>query len=358
MATFAQNAFLRSVDRSSNAADMERARQQAFKNVTASGTSFANPKDYQQALFDSTQSIFNARNTPQNSPASIPVVTKPSDIPESVFSGANAAADRRFNPPLFNNPQQPFGTPASTPYSISQMPFGNPPVPYNSFSPLASKPDVGTSGFSRTIGGFGDQAGKVNTTEQILSPSGFVSSTFTPDQLNQRAQARQQAQQSGTMPRTPEQQQALLAQMRTRGAAIGRDILNKNEEVFAAKRQERKLANSSGLGIGSDYYKSQPSSIASIQRDFKNYQGAGVDKMTDFVQSMIRKEAASKKKSKPAPSSQVLGNARPTSYFGTPNTMTGFYNPLTFDLTGLSGFNGSSGFNSIGFPQGMSFGGY
>jgi hypothetical protein len=279
-------------------------------------------------------------------------VAKPSDVPESAFSGANAAADRRFNPPLFNNPQQPLGTPASTPYSMSQMPFGNPQIPYSSFSPLASKPDVGASGFSRTIGGLGDQAGKVNTTEQILSPFGFASSTFTPDQLNQRSQARQQAQESGTMPRTPEQQQALLAQMRTSGAAIGRNIVNRNEEVFAAKRKERDLANSLGLDMGSDYYKSQPSSIAGIQRDFKNYQGAGVNNMTKFVQGMIDEEAKSKKKgkyalpSKPSPTSPS-STSRIFETSLAARAMAGPNNPFGFNPSNLQ----------LSFPQATNFGG-
>ena len=154
-------------------------------------------------------------------------------------------------------------------------------------SPISSSPDVGTAGFSRSV----DQnvLGQ-GRTEQIVSPYGFASTTLTPQQVEQRAQARQQAEQMGTMPRTPEQQQALLAQMRTRGAEIGRQSITGMEEFFTDKRAERKLANDSGLDGGSTYYKSQPSSIAGIQRDYANYQGAGFGKMTDFVQSMIRGE--------------------------------------------------------------------
>ena len=333
------------------AKDMSQARGE-FRAEGKLFTDFPNRTAYDQALYNRAQSYADSRSTPQGA-APVPTVAKPSDIPESVFSGANAAADRRFNPPLFNNPQQPLGTPARTPFSVSQMPFGNPQVPYNSFSPLASSPNVGTSGFSRTIGGYGDQAGKVNTTEQTLSPFGFASSTFTPDQLNQRSQARQQAQESGTMPRTPEQQQALLAQMRTSGAAIGRDIVNRNEEVFAAKREERKLANSLDLDMGSDYYKNQPSSIAGIQRDFKNYQGAGVNNMTKFVQGMIDEEAKSKKKGKYASASRSVSPYNPTSIsriFETPLSawaMAGSNNP----------FNSNPSAMQLSFPQGNTFGG-
>ena len=88
-------------------------------------------------------------------------------------------------------------------------------------------------------------------TERIASPYGTGSTTFNPEQQAQRFQARQQAEQMGTMPRTPEQQQALLAQMRTRGAEIGRQSITGMEEFFTDKRAERKLANDAGLDGGS-----------------------------------------------------------------------------------------------------------
>jgi hypothetical protein len=50
--------------------------------------------------------------------------------------------------------------------------------------------------------------------ERIESQYGTASTTLTPEQQVMRAQARQQAEQTGTIPRTPEEQQALLAQIR------------------------------------------------------------------------------------------------------------------------------------------------
>jgi hypothetical protein len=130
----------------------------------------------------------------------------------------------------------------------------------------------------------------------MQNPYGTIFAT-EQQQANMNAQ-RSPDQQSS---RTPEQQQALLAQMRTKGAAIGQDIMKRNEEVFTAKRAERNLvdelvneARKSGYRkedakeMAQPYYKAQPSSIAGIQRDFANYQGAGVNKMTGFVQDNIR----------------------------------------------------------------------
>lgn len=103
-------------------------------------------------------------------------------------------------------------------------------------------------------------------------------------------------------------QQDRIAQMRTRGAEIGRRRIAGMEEFFTDKRAERKLANSLGLDGNSTYYKSQPSSIAGIQRDYANYQGAGFGKMTNFVQDMIREESKSGP-SRPIP--MPVGNSRP-----------------------------------------------
>jgi hypothetical protein len=61
-------------------------------------------------------------------------------------------------------------------------------------------------------------------TERIESQYGTVSTTLTPEQQQLRFQEQQKAQQMGTMPRTPEQQQALLAQMRQTGRTIAQNI--------------------------------------------------------------------------------------------------------------------------------------
>jgi hypothetical protein len=75
-------------------------------------------------------------------------------------------------------------------------------------------------------------------TERIESPYGTASTTLTPEQQVMRSQSRQQAEQAGTMPRTPEQQQALLAQMRERGAAIAQNY-TQTMQNFAESRGPR-----------------------------------------------------------------------------------------------------------------------
>jgi hypothetical protein len=57
-------------------------------------------------------------------------------------------------------------------------------------------------------------------TERIESPYGTASTTLTPEQQVLRSQARQQAEQMGTMPRTPEQQQAALDRIRQNAPAL------------------------------------------------------------------------------------------------------------------------------------------
>jgi hypothetical protein len=116
-------------------------------------------------------------------------------IPESVMRASNEA---------FRN--SAYGT------NAGGATFGIPAFP--------SSPNVSeTSGFSRSMPASG--GGQVM---QIASPYGFAQTTLTPQQQELRAQSVQQAQQAGTMPRTQEQQQALLAQMRERGAAIGQRL--------------------------------------------------------------------------------------------------------------------------------------
>lgn len=96
---------------------------------------------------------------------------------------------------------------------------------------------------TNTISSFGSPL--ASRTERIESPYGTASTTLTPEQQVMRAQARQQAEQAGTMPRTPEQQQTLLAQMRERGAGIRQAIAEQNKpnqeiiNAFWQKKAER-----------------------------------------------------------------------------------------------------------------------
>jgi hypothetical protein len=87
---------------------------------------------------------------------------------------------------------------------------------------------------TNTISSFGSPLASI--TERIESPYGIASTTLAPEQQVMRAQARQQAEQAGTMPRTPEQQQALLAQMRQKGADRGREMTQQFETTIAARR--------------------------------------------------------------------------------------------------------------------------
>lgn len=73
-----------------------------------------------------------------------------------------------------------------------------------------------------------------STTIRISDQYGTGSTTLTPEQQTARFQERQRAEQMGTLPRTPEQQQALLAQARQTGAAIGQTM----REREAQRQQE------------------------------------------------------------------------------------------------------------------------
>jgi hypothetical protein len=142
-------------------------------------------------------------------------------------------------------------------------------------SPLGGA--VGSAGFGREY-----TYGNKNV-EQVVSPYGFAQTSLTPQQVEQREQARQQAQQMGTMPRTPEEQQALLAQARQRGAALGQQRVANMEEFFKQKRAEgtalaqaTKEAYEAGMGSQSirqarnAYTSQQPSSVAGIRKQFQS----------------------------------------------------------------------------------------
>jgi hypothetical protein len=110
----------------------------------------------------------------------------------------------------------------------------------NTYNPLPTSPNVGAAGFSRNI-----ETGAGGRVEQIVSPYGFASTNLTPQQVEQRAQARQNAEQAGTY-RSPERQQELLAQMREAGAGIRQNIAEKQKE-FDEKSIQRGYAFRQGL---------------------------------------------------------------------------------------------------------------
>lgn len=101
----------------------------------------------------------------------------------------------------------------------------------NAYNPLPTSPNVGAAGFSRNI-----ETGAGGRTEQIVSPYGFASTNLTPQQVEQRALARQQAEQAGTY-RSPERQQELLAQMRE----IGRTEIGPRVAELEKKSQQESI---------------------------------------------------------------------------------------------------------------------
>lgn len=101
----------------------------------------------------------------------------------------------------------------------------------NAYNPLTASPNVGAAGFSRNI-----ETGAGGRTEQIVSPYGFASTNLTPQQVEQRALARQKAEQDGTY-RSPERQQELLAQMRE----IGRTEIGPRVAELEKKSQQESI---------------------------------------------------------------------------------------------------------------------
>jgi hypothetical protein len=201
-------------------------------------------------------------NFGQYAPAGGFTRTNPNTTLESTQNQANVqytqdAATRMAN--RYTLPTASFGNPFGSQLSpfgsrLSNTLYSNPEraaniesrgAELNTYNPLPTSPNVGAAGFSRNIetsaGGGG--GGRV---EQIVSPYGFASTNLTPQQVEQRAQARRQAEQMGTMPRTPEQQQALLAQMREAGAGIRQNIAEKQKE-FDEKSIQRGYAFRQGL---------------------------------------------------------------------------------------------------------------
>lgn len=190
-------------------------------------------------------------------------------------------------------------------------------------SPIASSPDVGAAGFSRNI-----QTGAGGKTEQIVSPYGFASTNLTPQQMEQRALARSEAERTGTMPRTPEQQQALLAQMRQAGAGI-------RERIAATGAKEAKE------NLGKYYAFRQSIAEREAQRALTPSFGTTVSREAEMrgVQAMIEAERMRQAQQGRNPMSQ-----EPISAFGYQfqRGSMGQYNPVR-SMTTRSGFVPSGG---------------
>ena len=103
--------------------------------------------------------------------------------------------------------------------------------------------NVGQSGFGREYT-FGNKE-----VQQIVSPYGTAQTSLTPQQVEQRALAQQQAVQTGTMPRTPEQQQVLLAQIRQTGAGIRESIASRARDSFENRTPSRLYTTPAGAAI-------------------------------------------------------------------------------------------------------------
>jgi hypothetical protein len=190
-------------------------------------------------------------NFGQYTPAGGFTRTNPSTTLESTQNQANVqytqdAATRMAN--RYTLPAASFGNPFGS--RLSNTLYSNPEraanietrgAAMNADNPLPTSPNVGAAGFRRNI-----ETGAGGRVEQIVSPYGFASTNLTPQQEEQRWLDRRNAEQAGTMPRTPEQQQALLAQMREAGAGIRQDIAQKQKE-FDEKSIQRGYAFRQGL---------------------------------------------------------------------------------------------------------------
>ena len=194
-------------------------------------------------------------NFGQYAPAGGFTRTNPNTTLESTQNQANVqytqdAATRMAN--RYTLPTASFGNPLGS--RLSNTLYSNPEraaniegrgAELNTYSPLPTSPNVGAAGFSRNIetsaGGGG--GGRV---EQIVSPYGFASTNLTPQQEEQRWRARQNAEQAGTMPRTPERQQELLSQIREAGAGIKQRIAQ-DQQKFDQESIQRGYAFRQGL---------------------------------------------------------------------------------------------------------------
>lgn len=202
----------------------------------------------------------------------------------------------------FSNPLEPTRPSAFTgsPQQYTGVLPSAPVPPSNLFSTVPAFPssaNIAAPSLSRAqptdyISGAAAQTGRINipvsqgtlqaTPEQALA----FNAPRTPDTASSR---------------TPEQQQALIAQMRERGSALGKQFAQDQESFFTAKRSENKLINDlvgeailSGMperqakSMVRPYYDSQPSTFGGIKSDFENYKNIGFNKMSEFVQNNIR----------------------------------------------------------------------
>lgn len=148
------------------------------------------------------------------------------------------------------------------------------PIPTEQLSPM--------TGFAPTLadrGGVNVNIAGVQRNPQIQTPYGTIYAT--PEQAANMNRPRTIAQQST---RSPAEQQALLAQMRERGSAIGQRIGGQQEAYFTQKRAEmaelnRATAQAAQAGMSpqsirearSVYTSQQPSSIGGIQQQFASF---------------------------------------------------------------------------------------
>jgi len=199
-------------------------------------------------------------------------------------------------------------SPARLPQAQSPSMFGT--VPFTPFTPRAERmapalstgltplPERATTiaGGPASMNIAGPMTAEAQGRQAIQTPYGNIYAT--QQQAANMMTPRTAAQQGS---RTPEQQQALIAQMRERGSALGKQFAQDQESFFTAKRSENKLITDlvgeailSGMperqakSMVRPYYDSQPSTFGGIKSDFENYKNIGFNKMSEFVQGQIR----------------------------------------------------------------------
>jgi hypothetical protein len=137
---------------------------------------------------------------------------------------------------------------------------------------LGSTPSMAPT--TDAISSFGNPMG--SQTIRISNQYGTGSTTLTPEQQTARYEERQRAEQMGTMPRTPEQQQALLAQARQTGSEM-----RERMRVQEAERQE---------GLRTGYYNfRQRQAETEAQKALSREGGRSPDTMRG-AQALVRAE--------------------------------------------------------------------
>lgn len=139
--------------------------------------------------------------------------------PKSMFESSAEQFSRLPEQP--SRPSDLFSTAVPAfPAQLAQ-PMGQPAMDLRSTPSMAPTTDAITA--------FGEP--QKSTTLRISNQYGTGSTTLTPEQQTARFQSRQEAEQKGTLPRTPEQQQALLAQMRQLGAGMRERETQRQQEL-------------------------------------------------------------------------------------------------------------------------------